>query len=80
MRTANAYIFSTWPYRSLLGGNMDSLNITAILYICRKYVAPILIGALVVWLIGNELGAWAVAVCSVADALAIYVKDCLELT
>ena len=55
---------------------MDNISIATILYIMRKYVAPVLIGALVVWLVANELGAWAVAVCGVADALAIYVKDC----
>jgi hypothetical protein len=55
---------------------MDSISLTTALYILRKYVAPLAIGALVVWLVANELGAWAVAVCSVAEALAIYVKDC----
>jgi uncharacterized membrane protein len=44
-----------------------------------KYVAPVVVGALVVWLVANEFGDWAVAVCGVADALAIYTKDCLEL-
>ena len=42
---------------------MDNLSIATVLYIVRKYVAPVLIGALVVWLVANELGAWAVAVC-----------------
>jgi hypothetical protein len=59
---------------------MDNISIGTVLYIVRKYVAPVLIGALVVWLVAHELGAWAVAVCGVADALAIYVKDCGGLT
>lgn len=59
---------------------MDNISIATVLYILRKYVAPVLIGALVVWLVANELGAWAVAVCGVADALAIYVKDCGGIT
>ena len=59
---------------------MDNISLATIVYITRKYVAPVLIGALVVWLVANELGAWAVAVCGVADALAIYVKDCGGLT
>ena len=55
---------------------MDSAKLALIMHILRKYIAPVFIGALVVWLIANELGDWAVAVCGVADALAIHVKDC----
>ncbi len=58
---------------------MDNISLATVLYIVRKYVAPVLFGALVVWLVANELGAWAVAVCGVADALAIYVKDCASV-
>ena len=76
MCTANANIQRARINRSFLGDDMDNISIATVLYILRKYVAPVLIGALVVWLVANELGAWAVAVCGVADALAIYVKDC----
>lgn len=58
---------------------MDSAKLAFVVHILRKYVAPVLVGALVVWLIANEFSDWAVAVCGVADALAIYTKDCLEL-
>ena len=58
---------------------MDSAKLGLVIVILRKYVAPVLVGALVVWLVANEFGDWAVAVCGVADALAIYTKDCLEL-
>ena len=76
MRSPNANIQRTGLNRPLLGDVMDNISLATVLYILRKYVAPVLIGALVVWLVANELGAWAVAVCGVADALAIYVKDC----
>jgi hypothetical protein len=58
---------------------MDSAKLALIVHVTRKYVAPVIIGALVVWLVANEFGDWAVAVCGVADALAIYTKDCMEL-
>jgi hypothetical protein len=58
---------------------MDSAKFAFIIHIMRKYVAPVIVGALVVWLVSNEFVDWAVAVCGVADALAIYTKDCLEL-
>ncbi len=76
MCSANANLQRSRINRPLLGDVMGNISLATVLYIMRKYVAPVLIGALVVWLVANELGAWAVAVCGVADALAIYVKDC----
>lgn len=58
---------------------MDSAKLAIIVHVFRKYIAPVLIGALVVWLVANEFGDWAIAVCGVADALAIHVKDCGSL-
>jgi hypothetical protein len=58
---------------------MDTTKLALVIHIMRKYVAPVLVGALVVWLIANEFTDWAIAVCGVADALAIYTKDCMEL-
>jgi len=55
---------------------MDSTKFAIILHVTRKYVAPALIGALVVWLVANELGDWADVVCSFAGALAIAVEAC----
>ncbi len=56
---------------------MDSTKIALIVHISRKYIAPVVIGGLVVWLISNELGDWADVVCSAAAALAIGVEACL---
>lgn len=55
---------------------MDSAKFAIIVHVFRKYVAPALIGALVVWLVANELGDWADVVCSTAGALAIAVEAC----
>ena len=55
---------------------MDSIKWSVIVHILRKYVAPVAIGALVVWLVANELGDWAGVVCAGADALAIAVEAC----
>jgi hypothetical protein len=55
---------------------MDSTKIALIVHVGRKYIAPIVLGSLVVWLIANELGDWADVVCSASAALAIYVEQC----
>ena len=55
---------------------MDSTKFGIIVYVTRKYIAPVAIGALVVWLVANELGDWADVVCSAAAALAIAVEAC----
>lgn len=55
---------------------MDSAKLAIIVHITRKYVAPVALGAVVVWLVANELGDWADVVCSVAGALAIAVEAC----
>lgn len=55
---------------------MDTTKLSIIIHVMRKYVAPVVLGALVVWLVANELGDWADVVCSVAGALAIAVEAC----
>jgi hypothetical protein len=55
---------------------MDSTKLALIVHVARKYVAPVVLGALVVWLVANELGDWADVVCSAAAALAIAVEAC----
>lgn len=57
---------------------MDTLKLSVIVHVTRKYVAPVALGALVVWLVANELGDWADVVCSVAGALAIAVEACAK--
>jgi hypothetical protein len=58
---------------------MDSIRWSLIIHIFRKYVAPVAIGALVVWLVANELGDWADVVCASAGALAIAVEACTNV-
>ena len=53
---------------------MDSTTITLIIHITRKYIAPVVLGGLVVWLVTNALNEWAEVVCSAAAALAIAVE------
>ena len=55
---------------------MYSTKFSIIVYVTRKYIAPVAIGALVVWLVANALGDWADVVCSAAAALAIAVEAC----
>jgi len=55
---------------------MDTIKWSLIVHILRKYVAPVTIGALVVWLVANELGDWADVVCASATALGIAVEAC----
>jgi len=55
---------------------MDSAKLAIIVHVSRKYIAPVALGALVVWLVANELGDWADVVCSAAGALAIAVEAC----
>lgn len=58
---------------------MDSTKFALIVHITRKYVAPVFLGAVVVWLVANELGDWADVVCSFAGALAIAVEACSDV-
>lgn len=55
---------------------MDSTKLALIVHVTRKYLAPVVLGAIVVWLVANELGDWADVVCSAAAALAIAVEAC----
>jgi len=55
---------------------MDSTKIALIVHISRKYIAPVVIGGFVVWLVTNELNDWADVVCSAAAAMAIAVEAC----
>lgn len=55
---------------------MDSTKLAIIVHVTRKYIAPAVIGAVVVWLVANELGDWADVVCSASAALAIAVESC----
>lgn len=55
---------------------MDSTKIAIIVHVSRKYVLPVVIGGLVVWLVTNELEDWAEVVCSAAAAAAIAVEAC----
>lgn len=57
---------------------MDSTKIALIVHVSRKYVLPVLVGGLVVWLVSNELNDWAEVVCSAAAALAIAVEACIK--
>ena len=57
---------------------MDSTKVAFIIHISRKYIAPVLLGALVVWLVSNELDDWAEVVCSAAAAMAIAVEACIK--
>lgn len=57
---------------------MDSTKIALIVHISRKYIAPVVIGGLVVWLVSNELKDWAEVVCSGAAAMAILVEACVK--
>ena len=56
---------------------MDSIKLAAIIAFCRRFVVPAAIGGLVLWLVANGFDAWVPAVCGVADALAIAVKECV---
>jgi hypothetical protein len=55
---------------------MDTTKLAIIVHVSRKYIAPVVLGAVVVWLVANELGDWADVVCSAASALAIAVEAC----
>lgn len=57
---------------------MDSAKLAIIVHVIRKYIAPAIIGAFVVWLVANEFSDWADVVCSVSAALAIGVEQCLN--
>lgn len=57
---------------------MDSTKIALIVHISRKYIAPVALGGLVVWLVSNELSDWADVVCSAAAAMAIAVEACVK--
>lgn len=57
---------------------MDSTKIALIVHISRKYIIPVALGGLVVWLVSHELNDWADVVCSVAAALAIAVEACVK--
>jgi hypothetical protein len=56
---------------------MDSIKLAAFIAFCRRFVVPAAIGGLVLWLVANGFDAWVPAVCGVADALAIAVKECV---
>lgn len=51
----------------------SAVAITAV----RRFVLPVAVAALVTWLVANNHPEWADVVCSVSDALAIKVEECL---
>ena len=57
---------------------MDWLRIRALLFAGKRMALPIVFGAVVGWLIRHNHGEWATVVCSVADALAVSVSECLK--
>lgn len=57
---------------------LDNAKLAIILGVARRVAVPIVIGATVGWLIAHGYNNWAAAVCSVADALGIFVEECVN--
>ena len=57
---------------------MDWLRIRAFIFAAKRMALPILFGAIVGWLIRHNHGEWVPVVCSIADALAISVTECVN--
>ncbi len=56
---------------------MDWKN-PAILVAIKRFIIPVFIGAIVVWLIANGYSDWADALCSSSNAMGIDVKECMQ--
>ncbi len=55
---------------------LDNAKLAIILGVIRRTAIPIIIGATVGWLASHGYNNWADVVCSVADAMAVYVEEC----
>lgn len=44
--------------------------------IAKRLILPVVVGATVVWLVANNYGDWADAICSVSNALGLTVTEC----
>jgi hypothetical protein len=55
---------------------IDNAKYTIALALIKRAVIPVLVGAVVGWLVANGYNHWADAVCSSSDALGISVKEC----
>lgn len=42
----------------------------------RRYIAPVVIGSIVTWLVANNYSDFADAVCSLSAGLTVYVEAC----
>ena len=54
----------------------NNAKLAIILGVARRVAIPIVIGATVGWLMAHGYNNWATAVCSVSDAMGIYVEEC----
>lgn len=55
---------------------LDNAKLAIIMGVARRVAIPIVIGATVGWLAAHGYSNWATAVCSVSDAMGIYVEEC----
>ena len=55
---------------------INNAKLAVALAVARRVALPIIIGATVGWLAAHGYNNWATAVCSVSDALGIYVEEC----
>lgn len=56
---------------------LDNAKLAIALGVLRRVAVPIIIGASVGWLAAHGYNNWATAVCSVSDAMGIYVEECV---
>lgn len=56
---------------------LDNAKLLVAMGIAKRVVIPVLVGATVGWLIAHGYNNWADAVCSVSNALGIYVAECV---
>ena len=59
---------------------LNNAKLAIVMGIAKRVVIPVLVGATVGWLVAHGYNNWADAVCSVSNALGIYVTECVNGT
>ena len=54
----------------------DNAKLAIALAVAKRAALPIIVGAAVGWLVAHGYNNWATAVCSVSDAMGIFVEEC----
>ena len=55
---------------------LDNAKLAIALAVAKRAALPIIVGAAVGWLAAHGYNNWATAVCSVSDAMGIFVEEC----